>query len=43
VVWGDHYLFSVSNQRHRIHLRNREIVLGEILHLHELCRERQAL
>lgn len=43
VVWGDHYLFSVSNQRHRIHLRNREIVLGEVLHLHELCRERQAL
>jgi pimeloyl-ACP methyl ester carboxylesterase len=42
VVWGNHYLFSVSNQRHRIHLRNREIVLGEILHLHELCRERQA-
>ncbi len=43
VVWGSHYLFSVSNRLHRIHLRNREIVLGEILHLHELCRERQAL
>jgi pimeloyl-ACP methyl ester carboxylesterase len=42
VVWGSHYLFSVSNRLHRIHLRNREIVLGEILHLHELCRERQA-
>jgi pimeloyl-ACP methyl ester carboxylesterase len=43
VVWGDHYLFSVGNRSRRVHLRNREIVLGEILHLHELCRERQAL
>jgi pimeloyl-ACP methyl ester carboxylesterase len=43
VVWGSHFLFSVSNRLHRVHLRNREIVLGEILHLHELCRERQAL
>jgi hypothetical protein len=42
VVWGSHFLFSVSNRLHRIHLRNREIVLGEILHLHELCRERQS-
>ena len=41
VVWGDHYLFSIGNRNHRMHLRNREIVLGEILHLHELCRERQ--
>jgi pimeloyl-ACP methyl ester carboxylesterase len=42
VVLGDHYLFSLSNQNRRLHLRNRELVLGEILHLHELCRERQA-
>lgn len=42
VVWGDHYLFSVGNHNYRTRLRNREIVLGEILHLHELCRERQA-
>ena len=41
VVWGDHYLFSVGDQNRRIHLRNREIVLGAILHLHEICRERQ--
>jgi pimeloyl-ACP methyl ester carboxylesterase len=42
VVWGNHYLFSVSNESHRIGLRNREIILGEILHLHELCRDRQS-
>lgn len=42
VVWGDHYLFSVSGRSRQIHLRNRELVLGEILHLHELCREQQA-
>jgi pimeloyl-ACP methyl ester carboxylesterase len=43
VVWGNHYLYSVGDRSHRIHLRNREIVLGEILHLHELCRERQGV
>jgi hypothetical protein len=42
VVWGDHYLFSAGNINRRVHLRNHEVVLGEILHLHELCRERQA-
>jgi pimeloyl-ACP methyl ester carboxylesterase len=41
VVWGDHYLFSVGDQSRRVHLRNREVVLGAVLHLHELCRERQ--
>lgn len=41
VVKGDHYLFSASNERRRISWRNREIVLGEILYLHEICRERQ--
>jgi hypothetical protein len=43
VVRGDHYLFSVSSENPRIHWRNREIVLGEILYLHEVCRERQRL
>jgi pimeloyl-ACP methyl ester carboxylesterase len=42
VVWGDHYLFSAGSVNRRVHLRNHEVVLGEILHLHELCRERQA-
>ncbi|MBU0704564.1 MAG: hypothetical protein KKC18_11935 [Chloroflexi bacterium] len=38
VLLGDHYLFSVSNQSRRLHLRNREIVVQEILDLHETCR-----
>ena len=38
VVLGDHYLFSVSNQSRRLHLPNREIVIQEILALHETCR-----
>ncbi len=38
VVLGDHYLFSVSNQSRRLHLRNRETVVEEILALHEACR-----
>ena len=38
VMLGDHYLFSVSNQSRRLHLRNREIVIEEILSLHEACR-----
>jgi len=38
VVLGDHYLFSVSNRSRRLHLRNREIVVEEILSLHEACR-----
>jgi pimeloyl-ACP methyl ester carboxylesterase len=37
-VLGDHYLFSVSNQSRRLHLPNREIVVDEILALHEACR-----
>jgi len=41
VVMGDHYLFSVSDQNRRLHMRNREILLGEILYLHEQCREKQ--
>lgn len=41
VMLGDHYLFSVSNQSRRLHLRNRELVIEEILALHEACwRER---
>jgi pimeloyl-ACP methyl ester carboxylesterase len=38
VVLGDHYLFSVSNQSRRLHSRNREIVVEEILARHEACR-----
>jgi pimeloyl-ACP methyl ester carboxylesterase len=38
VVLGDHYHFSVSNQSRRLHLRNREILIEEILALHEACR-----
>jgi hypothetical protein len=41
VASGDHYLFSASDQNPRLHLRNREIVVGAILYLHERCRERQ--
>jgi len=40
VLLGDHYLFSVSNQSRRLHLRNREIVVEEILALHRSCRRR---
>ena len=42
VVLGDHYLFSVSNQSRQLHLRNREIVVQEILALHETCRRGMA-
>jgi len=38
VMLGDHYLFSVSNQNRRLHLRNREMVVEEVLALHEACR-----
>ncbi|RLC70121.1 MAG: hypothetical protein DRI81_19535 [Chloroflexi bacterium] len=38
VLLGDHYLFSVSNQSRRLHLRNREIVIDKILALHQECR-----
>ena len=41
VVTGDHFLFSASVEGRRVHLRNREIVLGDILYLHEVCREKQ--
>jgi pimeloyl-ACP methyl ester carboxylesterase len=41
VVSGGHFLFSPSGENRRVHLRNREIMLGEILYLHEVCRERQ--
>jgi len=37
VVLGDHYLFSVSNQSRRLHLRNRGAVVEDILALHEAC------
>lgn len=42
VVSGEHCLFSTSDES-RVHLRNRETVLGEILYLHEVCRERQSV
>jgi hypothetical protein len=38
VLLGDHYLFSVSNHSRRLHLRNREILIEEILRMHEACR-----
>jgi pimeloyl-ACP methyl ester carboxylesterase len=38
VVLGDHYCFSVSNESRRLHLRNREILIDEILAMHEACR-----
>ncbi len=41
VVMGNHYLFHGSDHDRRAHLRNRETVLGEILYLHEQCREKQ--
>ncbi len=31
-------IFSVSNQNRRLHLRNREMVVEEVLALHEACR-----
>jgi pimeloyl-ACP methyl ester carboxylesterase len=41
VVLGDHYLFSASRQTRRSHGENRDILLEEILQLHEGCRTRQ--
>ncbi len=41
VVRGAHFLFSLSDENRQVHMRNREIVLAEILHLHEVCQERQ--
>jgi len=38
VVLGDHYHFSVSNQSRRLHLRNRKILVKEILAMHRACR-----
>jgi pimeloyl-ACP methyl ester carboxylesterase len=38
VLLGDHYLFSVSNQSRRLHARNRELVVEQILALHDACR-----
>jgi pimeloyl-ACP methyl ester carboxylesterase len=43
VVKGDHFLFSVGNENRSAQWRNRELVLGEILYLHEVCRENQGL
>ncbi len=41
VVLGDHYLFSASSKTRRGHGENRDILLEEILQLHEGCRTRQ--
>jgi pimeloyl-ACP methyl ester carboxylesterase len=38
VVLGDHYLFSVGRDTRRTHGENTEIVLKEILALHDQCR-----
>jgi pimeloyl-ACP methyl ester carboxylesterase len=41
VVLGDHYLFSVGQQSRRLHSANRELLVEEILRLHEQCRQAQ--
>lgn len=41
VVLGDHYLFSAGLKTRRSHGENRDILLEEILQLHEGCRTRQ--
>ncbi len=41
VVLGDHYLFSAGLKTRRTHGENRDILLEEILQLHEGCRTRQ--
>jgi pimeloyl-ACP methyl ester carboxylesterase len=41
-VLGDHYLFSVGRETRRTHSENAEIVLKEILALHDRCREQAA-
>ena len=41
VVLGDHYLFSAGRKTLRIHGENRDMLLEEILQLHEGCRTRQ--
>jgi pimeloyl-ACP methyl ester carboxylesterase len=41
VVLGDHYLFSASRQTRRSHGENRDILLEEILQLHEGYRTEQ--
>jgi pimeloyl-ACP methyl ester carboxylesterase len=42
VVLGDHYLFSVGRDTQRTHRENAEIVLQEILALHDQCRAQAA-
>ena len=41
VVLGDHYLFSASLKTRRSHGENKDILLEEILQLHQDCRTRQ--
>jgi len=41
VVLGDHYFFSAGLKTRRSHGENRDILLDEILQLHEGCRTRQ--
>lgn len=41
VVLGDHYLFSIGRQTRKAHGTNREVVLQEILTLHERLRSAQ--
>jgi len=41
VMLGDHYLFSAGLKTRRNHSENRDILLEEILRLHEGCRSRQ--
>jgi pimeloyl-ACP methyl ester carboxylesterase len=41
VVFGDHYLFSVGRGTRRTHGENIEVILSEILSLHEACYARR--
>lgn len=41
VVLGDHYLFSVGLSSRRLHSANRELLVRQVLDLHEECRRAQ--
>ncbi len=41
VVLGTHYLFSVGSSMERIHAQNRQLVLADVLNLHEQALQRQ--
>ena len=41
VVMGTHYLFSVGEDYNRVHAQNRELLIRDILNMHEQALERQ--